>query len=330
MPQSPLPPVIVLAGPTASGKSGLALELCRRLPERTGHAVEIVSVDSAQVYRGMDIGTAKPDAATRAAWPHHLLDLLDPLEAYSAARFARDAAECIAAIRARGHIPLLVGGTLLYLRALFDGLSELPPADPLLRARLAADARALGWPALHARLAAIQPQTAARLHPNDAQRIQRALEIAEWAAKWTDSAETPQSAARRAPPIAGTVLRFAILPPDRAILHRRIETRFHGMIAAGFVDEVRQLRERGDLHADLPSMRAVGYRQIWQHLEGEFGLDEAVQRGIAATRQYAKRQLTWLRADPLPVRIDDAETGAATLIDRIVKSFLLRNVPRLS
>lgn len=288
-------PVLAIAGPTAAGKSALALALCERLA-RGGTpwtAGEIVSVDSAQIYRGMDIGTAKPDAATRAAVPHHLIDVLDPAETYSAARFADDARAAIAAIQARGALPILVGGTLLYFRALFDGLSALPPADASMRGQIEADADALGWPALHARLAAVDAPTAARLHVNDAQRIGRALEVFMLTG-------TPLSRLHSAPPAAGldgAAVRFAVLPPDRARLATRIEQRLHQMIAAGFVDEVAALRARGDLHLELPSMRAVGYRQLWRHLEGEYDRTEAVQRCLYATRQYAKRQLTWLRGD---------------------------------
>lgn len=278
---------ILLMGPTASGKSDLALRLCESLD------AEIISVDSAQVYRGMDIGTAKPDAATLARVPHHLVDILDPAEIYSAARFAEDALRLIGEIRARGRVPLLVGGTMLYFRALTQGFNALPSADAALRARLEAEAEALGWPAMHARLATQDPQTAARLHPNDQQRVQRALEIIAL------SGSTPSEfqAQARTPVLAGSVLKLALNPPHRAELHERIARRFELMMRQGFLDEVRALHARGDLHADLPSVRSVGYRQLWQHLDGDYGLDEAVARGIAATRQFAKRQLTWLRSE---------------------------------
>jgi tRNA dimethylallyltransferase len=280
-------PAVLLMGPTASGKSGLALELCAQLP------CEIVGVDSAQVYRGMDVGTAKPDAATRARVPHHLVDLCDPAEAYSAARFVADAGAAIAQVRARGRIPLLVGGTMLYFRSLQQGLSDLPPADAAFRAALAAEAARDGWPALHARLARHDPATAGRLHPNDAQRIQRALEILE-------RSGTPASA--HAPPaggaLAGPVVKLALNPPERRVLHERIAARFAQMMRDGFLDEVARLRARGDLSPDLPSMRAVGYRQLWAHLDGAGPLATAAERGVAATRQLAKRQLTWLRAEP--------------------------------
>ena len=244
-------PAVLLMGPTASGKTGLALALCEQLP------CEIVSVDSAQVYRDMDIGTAKPDAATRARVPHHLIDVCDPAQTYSAARFCADAQRLLAEIRARRKIPLLVGGTMLYFRALQQGLSELPPADPGFREALALEAARLGWPALHARLAQQDPVTAARLHPNDSQRIQRALEIFE-------RSGTPASG--HAPPaggLEGPVVKVALNPPERSVLHQQIAARFRQMMQAGFLDEVARLRARGDLKPDLPSMRAVGYRQLW-------------------------------------------------------------------
>ena len=292
-------------GPTASGKTRLALALCEQLP------CEIVSVDSAQVYRGMDIGTAKPAPVIRERIPHHLIDLCDPAQAYSAARFCTDAARVVPDIRARGKIPLLVGGTMLYFHALQRGLSELPPADPEFREALAQEAAQAGWPALHARLARHDPATAARLHPNDAQRIQRALEILE-------RSGTPASG--HAPPAAGglegPVLKLALNPPERSVLHEQIAARFQQMMQAGFLAEVARLRTRGDLHPDLPSMRAVGYRQLWAHLEGACDLAGAVERGIAATRQLAKRQLTWLRAEPGLTRLDPRESG---LLPRVLE-----------
>ncbi len=306
-------PLIAIAGPTASGKSRLALALCERLADRGG--AEIVSVDSAQVYLGMDIGTAKPDREMQARVSHHLIDIVDPLQAYSAARFATDAGAAIADIRARGRIPVLVGGTMLYFRALFEGLSELPPADPTVRSRIEAAAVRLGWPAMHTRLAEIDAVTAARLHPNDAQRIQRALEIFEL----TGQSASALFGAPRPAGVRGPVLHYAIAPADRSDLHARIETRFMQMIDAGFIEEVHSLRARGDLHIGLPSMRAVGYRQLWRHLDGEYILNEAIQRGIAATRQYAKRQMTWLRAESrwqwLP------GTALTGLIERILLDF---------
>lgn len=293
--------VILLMGPTASGKSALALELAERLP------CEIVSVDSAQVYRGMDIGSAKPDTATRALVPHHLIDILDPAEAYSAARFCADAGRVIADIRGRGRLPLLVGGTMLYFRALTSGLNDLPSSDAEIRASLEREAVESGWPALHARLARLDADTAARLHPNDQQRIQRALEIIEL------SGLTPTQfyAQSRPPVLSGGIVKLALNPPERSELHARIEARFHQMMAAGFLEEVAALHRRGDLHLDLPSMRAVGYRQLWRHLDGEYSLDEAVARSIAATRQFAKRQLTWLRKEAAVHMLDPAKPGLA-------------------
>jgi tRNA dimethylallyltransferase len=280
-------PVVFLMGPTASGKTGLSLELAAALP------VEIISVDSAQVYRGLDIGSAKLDAATRARVPHHLVDILDPAEIYSAARFREDAQRLITEIQARGRVPLLVGGTMLYYRALQQGLSSLPSADAELRIRLEAEATRLGWPAMHAKLALKDPVTAARLHPNDQQRIQRALEIVEL----TGLSPTEFYALPKGSGIKGRVVKIALNPPQRSELHARIEARFLQMIDEGFLEEVARLKARGDLHDDLPAIRAVGYRQLWEHLQGEYSLSEAVQRGIAATRQFAKRQLTWLRSE---------------------------------
>ena len=280
-------PVIFLMGPTASGKTGLSLELAEALP------VEIISVDSAQVYRGLDIGSAKLDTTTRERIPHHLVDILDPAEIYSAARFREDALRLIDEIRSRGRMPLLVGGTMLYYRALQQGLSELPSADGVLRARIEEEADGLGWPAMHARLAQKDPETAARLHPNDQQRVQRALEIIEL----TGLSPTAFYAQPKGSGIDGRVVKIALNPPQRSELHARIETRFQQMMQAGFLEEVMRLKARGDLHDDLPAIRAVGYRQLWEHLQGECSLSEAVQRGIAATRQFAKRQLTWLRSE---------------------------------
>jgi len=299
-------PVVMLLGPTASGKTAAALEIASRLP------VEIVSVDSALVYRGMDIGTAKPSAEERRRVPHHLIDLIEPTESYSAARFVADARAAIAAIRGRGRLPLLVGGTMLYAKAFAEGLHALPQADPALRDRIEDEARALGWPALHARLAAIDPRTASRLAPNDAQRIQRALEIAELTgvpmSEWLER-QRPAEAPGQA------IATIALEPSSRAALHERIAQRFEAMIAAGFVDEVRRLRARGDLHAGLPSMRCVGYRQLWQWCDaGEPGGEawrQTVAAGIAATRQLAKRQLTWLRAMPGRTTVDCLAANAA-------------------
>lgn len=300
-------PAILLMGPTASGKSALALALCEAL------RAEIVSVDSAQVYRGMDVGTAKPPPEVRAHVPHHLIDLCDPAEAYSAARFCDDATRVIAEVRARGHVPLLAGGTMLYFRSLQHGLSELPPADPAFREALAAEAAQLGWPALHARLARHDPVTAARLHPNDAQRIQRALEILERSGTPASGHARPAAGA-----LAGPVVKLAVNPRERAVLHERIGARFRQMMAAGFLEEVARLRARGDLDPELPSMRAVGYRQLWSHLDGAYDLETAIARGTAATRQLAKRQLTWLRAEPGLHWLDpDAPDLATRAIEQI-------------
>ena len=277
-----------LAGPTASGKTALALALARRWP------VEIVSVDSALVYRGMDIGTAKPSAQERAAAPHHLLDLIDPAQSYSAAQFVADARRLVVEIRARGRWPLLVGGTMMYFKALVDGIDEMPAADPALRAAIDAEAAQLGWPAMHAQLAQVDPATAARLKPNDSQRIQRALEV--WRASGTPLSALHQRAKREAPPPDGALV--ALEPASRAWLHARIAQRFDAMLAAGFLDEVRRLRADPALNFDLPSMRCVGYRQAWEALDAADPPDVADirERGIAATRQLAKRQITWLRS----------------------------------
>jgi len=277
----------VLLGPTASGKSVLAMELAGRLP------LEIVSVDSGQVYRGMDIGTAKPSAAERARVPHHLIDVVDPTASYSAGRFRSDAIAAVSAILARGRIPLLVGGTMLYYRALAQGFDALPPAEPGLRAQIDARAARHGWPALHADLARVDPATAARLAPNDAQRIQRALEVWELSGRRMSELQT---GARQAPPFA--LRAFALVPEDRAELHRRIAARFDRMLKEGLLEELRTLRKRYALHAGLPSMRCVGYRQAWACLEGEYGEAVLREKGVAATRQLAKRQLTWLRSLP--------------------------------
>jgi tRNA dimethylallyltransferase len=297
---------VLLLGPTACGKSALAMRLAAQVP------LEIVSIDSAQVYRGMDIGTAKPSAAERAAVDHHLIDIREPDEPYSAAEFVRDATAAIEDIRTRGRLPLVVGGTMLYAKALREGLSALPAADPQLRARLDAEARELGWPALHARLAATDPATAARLPVNDSQRIQRALEIHEL----TGSPMSELIGGNRSQAIASTTI--ALIPGDRAELHRRIEQRFDAMLAAGLLDEVRVLRARG-LHPDLPSMRSVGYRQALQYLDGKL-FAEFRAAGIAATRQLAKRQITWLRSMPDAVAIDPFAPDAFETVLALAKS----------
>jgi len=312
-------PAIALAGPTAAGKTDAALALAAHLAPR--FPVEIVSVDSALVYRGMDIGTAKPDAAERAAAPHHLIDILDPAERYSAAAFVADAESCIAAIRARGALPLLVGGTMLYFKALFDGLDAMPPADPALRADIDAEAAERGWPALHAELAQVDPVTAQRITPLDSQRIQRALEV--WRATGTPLSDFHRRAERGpAGPGAPCASRLVSLEPeDRAWLHRRIGQRFDAMLAAGFLGEVRALRQRGDLGPDLPSMRCVGYRQAWEFLDGPDTAETRAalrERGVAATRQLAKRQFTWLRSLPgRQVVAADAPDAVAQVIARV-------------
>ena len=306
--------IICLMGPTASGKTDLAIQLAQQ------RNCELVSVDSALVYRGLDIGSAKPD------YPHHLVDIRDPAEAYSAAEFVTDATRVIGEILARGKTPLLVGGTMLYFRALLEGLADMPPADPAIRARIERDACVHGWPYIHAELAKVDPESAARIHPNHSQRLGRALEVyrasgvtmTEWFARQKTSGSKlgsklgsglefrPTQVGLNSRPdpnfadpnVAPNIVQLAICPRERAELHRRIALRFEQMMAAGFLDEVRSLHRRQDLHPALPALRAVGYRQLWQHLEGEYSLEEAIQKGVAATRQLAKRQLTWLRKWP--------------------------------
>lgn len=285
-------PVLALLGPTASGKSGLSLQLADALAHR-GLAVDLISVDSALVYRGMDIGTAKPTPDEQARARHHLIDLIDPTEAYSAMRFVADAHHCIADSLAAGRLPVLVGGTMLYFKALRDGIDDLPSADPTVRAQLDAQAQQLGWPALHAQLQAIDPVTAARLKPTDAQRIQRALEIWQLTGQPMSSLLRKSPAAADLPPLALTTV--ALMPAERSWLHQRIAQRFDQMLAAGFLDEMHTLRARGDLHPELPSMRCVGYRQAWDYLDGHDDAPTFRDKAIAATRQLAKRQLTWLR-----------------------------------
>ena len=291
-----LPPAIFLMGPTAAGKTDLAIELSKVLP------CELVSVDSALVYRGMDIGTAKPSKEILAAHPHRLIDILDPAESYSAADFRRDALTAMAEITARGNIPLLVGGTMLYYKALSEGLADMPAADPQVRAQLEEEALRLGWQALHDQLAAIDPESAARIHPNDPQRLTRALEVYRVSGmSMTDhrqkqSEESTKAAASGCSQLPYTVANLAIAPANRQVLHERIAQRFGQMLEQGFVDEVLSLRRRSDLHAGLPSIRAVGYRQVWDYLDGKLTAAEMQERGIIATRQLAKRQFTWLRS----------------------------------
>lgn len=275
---------IFLMGPTASGKTALAIELCQAMP------CEIISVDSALVYQGMNIGTAKPTAEELAIAPHHLIDFIDPANAYSAADFREDALALIADIHARNKMPLLVGGTMMYFKALLEGLSSLPAADEATRIEIAQEADSIGWEGLHKQLAQYDPESALRIHPNDPQRINRAVEVYRLTGK--SLTELTQEKGEAFP---YRVKQFAIAPDDRSILHKRIEQRFLKMLADGFEEEVKQLYQRGDLHPDLPSIRCVGYRQMWDYLEQKVDYDEMVFRGIVATRQLAKRQLTWLR-----------------------------------
>ncbi|WP_434660928.1 tRNA (adenosine(37)-N6)-dimethylallyltransferase MiaA [Paraburkholderia sp. A3BS-1L] len=315
-PSSEALPIACLLGPTASGKTAAALTYASQQAKAANatqaRTVEIVSVDSALVYRGMDIGTAKPSAEERAAAAHHLIDIVDPAEAYSAANFRADALRVTGEIVARGNIPLLVGGTMLYYKALTQGLNDLPGADPAVRAQLDAEAARDGWPALHARLAQVDPATAARLAPNDSQRIQRAIEIfmlagqpmsALLAAPRTNATREDEAARYRFVPIA-------LEPSDRGVLHRRIEQRFDAMLAAGFIDEVKALRARGDLDPNLPSMRCVGYRQAWEYLDGTIDYATMRDKGVFATRQLCKRQLTWLRAMPERIVVDCCAANA--------------------
>lgn len=304
------PPLIFLMGPTAAGKSGAALELAACLP------CEIVSVDSALIYRGMDIGTAKPSAAVLRAVPHRLIDIRDPAEAYSAAGFRCDALREIAAITAAGRVPLLVGGTMLYFRALEHGLSRLPGADPALRDRISEEARRLGWDALHRRLAAVDPAAAARIHSNDRQRIQRALEVYELQRK--SISELQDLNGREALP--HRIIKLILAPSERALLHARIAARFERMLEEGFVEEVQGLRARGDLHPELPSMRAVGYRQVWNYLEGSGSYLLMREQAIAATRQFARRQLTWLRAERQTRWFDTGVGFAAGIVDHLKRA----------
>ncbi len=299
------PPAILLMGPTAAGKTGVAVHLATRFK------LEIVSVDSAQVYRQMDIGTAKPDRETLAAVPHHLIDILDPSDRYSAASFCADASQALAEIQARGNIPLLVGGTMLYFKALKEGLSQLPPADPHTRGAIDTMAEASGWPALHAELERIDPVTAARLQPTDAQRIQRALEVFYL----TGQSLSTLIARGRTNPAPYRTIPIALEPSDRTALHERIAQRFEAMLELGLIGELRRLRERFQLDPSLPSMRAVGYRQVWQYLEGEFGLATLREKGAAATRQLAKRQLTWLRSWGNVRRFDCLAEDLATQVE---------------
>lgn len=274
-------------GPTASGKTDLAIYLTEHFP------VDIISVDSAMVYRGLNIGSAKPSVEELQKAPHRLIDVVDPLEIYSAARFRKDALKEMAKIIQAGRIPLLVGGTMLYFRALLQGLSELPESDEVIRKKLEQQAKEIGWEKMHQRLAEVDAEAAERIHPNDPQRISRALEVYEM----TGTAISQLQKEQKAEPLAYQVLKLALIPSDRALLHQRIEKRFSQMLEQGLIDEVKTLRNRGDLHQDLPAIRAVGYRQVWDYLDGIIDYTEMQERGVIATRQLAKRQLTWLRSE---------------------------------
>jgi len=303
------PTAIFLLGPTASGKTDVAVRLVEDLP------CEIISVDSAMVYRGMDIGTAKPGPEILEKAPHRLIDICDPAETYSAAQFAEDALREMNDICAKGKIPLLVGGTFLYFRALADGLSPLPAADPKTRANLDTEAKAVGWTEMHRRLSAVDPETATRIHPNDPQRIQRALEVYELTGEAMSSILRRENQGE----LPYNVSKIILATSDRSVLHERIAIRFNHMLDSGFIEEVNRLYQREDLHRDLPSIRAVGYRQVWAYLEGELQYAEMIQRGIAATRQFAKRQFTWLRSDREGTWFDAMENN---IYSKILKKLL--------
>lgn len=301
-----LPLAISLMGPTASGKTQLAIELCNALP------CEIISVDSALIYKGMDIGTAKPDAAELKAAPHRLIDILDPAQSYSVANFRKDALQQMQEVVDNGNIPLLVGGTMMYFKSLIDGLSSLPSSNQKIRAELMSQAEQDGWQALHERLRQVDPDSAKRIHPNDPQRLIRALEVHQISGR--SMTELNQVEVQ---PIPFRVKEFAIMPSDRAILHSRIEKRFKSMLKQGFEQEVVSLKKRQDLHLDLPSMRCVGYRQIWQYLDGEYDYQEMIFRGVVATRQLAKRQITWLRGWKNLNVLDGAVKDSLTKIGKL-------------
>jgi len=305
---------LCLVGPTAAGKTAIALELARQ------HGFEIISVDSALVYRGMDIGSGKPDQATLAKIPHHLVDIRDPAEPYSAAEFRADAFKAAQDIIDRGKRPLFVGGTMLYFKVLREGLASMPEADAGIRRQIQALADARGWPAVHARLAEVDPVAAARIHPTDPQRLMRALEVFEVTGKTlTAHHEAGKKSANILPDYLSNLVFVAIHPADRAVLHEQITTRFHQMLAGGFIDEVKSLYERGDLHRELPAMRSVGYRQAWDFLAGRYDETAMTDKAIAATRQLAKRQLTWLRSWPELHRIE-ADCGSES--EKIVNNCL--------
>lgn len=308
-------PVPLIMGPTGAGKTDLALRLAAKYP------IEIVSVDSAMVYRGMDIGTGKPTRDVLERFPHHLADILDPSQAYSAGQFVRDALQAIAAIRGRGNLPVLVGGTMLYFRALRRGMADMPPANPQLRQEIDAEAAHAGWPALHARLALLDPMTAQRIQPNDGQRIQRALEVHRLTGKTLSELHAQT---RPADPEM-TFAAFAWAPSDRECLYSGIERRFEQMMQAGLLEEVRRLQQRGDLHVDLPAIRSVGYRQLWEHLCSRESLASSVQRAIFATRHLARRQLIWLRAEHDVQWCDALDSAAADHIERVIATFCSRH-----
>ena len=317
-----LPPAIFLMGPTASGKTGVALELTQSLPGDI--QVEIISVDSAQVYRDMNIGTAKPDAVTLARTPHHLINICDPTEAYSAAAFRHDALRLMADITHRGKIPLLVGGTMLYFKALREGLSDLPQSDPEVRAQLEAEIAQYGIEHLHRQLAAVDAKTAERLPPTDTQRIQRALEIYRITGQ-TLSALTRQPGEQRSAELPYNIISIALIPGDRAQLHARIATRFSAMLKQGLVNELHGLRERYPLQPNMTSMRCIGYRQAWQFIDGKINEAQLLETGIAATRQLAKRQLTWLRSMPTHITIDCLNHDCSEQVRKTIESGLNQN-----
>ncbi|MDA3978647.1 tRNA (adenosine(37)-N6)-dimethylallyltransferase MiaA [Gallibacterium sp. AGMB14963] len=303
------PLAIFLMGPTASGKTGLAIQLSKQLP------CEIISVDSALIYRGMDIGTAKPTPQELAETPHRLIDIKDPVESYSAADFRLDALQAMQEISDNGKIPLLVGGTMLYYKALLEGLSPLPQANPEIRSQIEEKAQQFGWQTLHQELAKVDPQSASRIHPNDPQRINRALEVYYLTGK-----SLTELTEQKGEPLSYQLLQFAIAPQDRSILHQRIELRFQQMLEQGFIQEVEKLYQRKDLHLDLPSIRCVGYRQAWEFLQGKYDYDEMVYRSICATRQLAKRQITWLRGWKSPIIWLDSlniEQAKLTILEKI-------------
>ena len=307
-----LSPAIFIMGPTAAGKTDLAMAVCDVLP------CEVISVDSALVYKGMDVGTAKPGSELLERYPHRLIDILDPAEVYSAARFREDALAAMAEITSAGRVPLLVGGTMLYYRALENGLAKLPDANQEVRVKLEAEANKIGWDGLHDRLKSVDPESAARIHPNDPQRIQRALEVYEL----TGQSLTELHKDAQSEEFPYQVAKIVVCPQERSTLHQRIEKRFHIMLDQGMVEEVTDLRARGDLNLEMPSMRAVGYRQVWQYLDGDVSYDEMVYKGIVATRQFAKRQLTWLRSEQNAVWFDSESKELVSEVLKYLKGAL--------